>query len=50
MVALEKKIQEALKEILIEEIWKHLKTKNNLTYAGIAVINPKIFKGFKEDY
>ena len=31
-------------------IVKNLKTKNNLTYAGIAVINPKIFKGFKEDY
>ena len=29
MVALEKKIQEAFKKILIEEIWKHLKTKNN---------------------
>ena len=26
------------------------KTKNNLTYAGIAVINPKIFKGLEEDY
>ena len=26
------------------------KTKNNLTYAGIAVINPKIFIGLKEDY
>ena len=31
-------------------IVKNLKTKNNLTYAGIAVINPKIFKDFKEDY
>ena len=31
-------------------IVKNSKTKNNLTYAGIAVINPKIFKGFKEDY
>ena len=31
-------------------IVKNLKTKNNLTYAGISVINPKIFKGFKEDY
>ena len=31
-------------------IVKNSKTKNNLTYAGIAVINPKIFKGLKEDY
>ena len=31
-------------------IVKNLKTKNNLTYAGIAVINPKIFKDLKEDY
>ena len=29
MVALEKKIQEAFKEFLIEEIWKHLITNNN---------------------
>ena len=26
-------------------IVKNSKTKNNLTYAGIAVINPKIFEG-----
>jgi MurNAc alpha-1-phosphate uridylyltransferase len=31
-------------------IVKNSKTKNNLTYAGIAVINPKIFKDLKEDY
>ena len=31
-------------------IVKNSKTKNNLTYAGIAAINPKIFKGLKEDY
>lgn len=31
-------------------IVRNSKTKNNLTYAGIAVINPKIFKGLKEDY
>ena len=31
-------------------IVKNSKTKNNLTYAGIAVINPKIFKGLEEDY
>jgi len=31
-------------------IVKNSKTKNNLTYAGIALINPKIFKDLKEDY
>ena len=31
-------------------IVKNTKTKNNLTYAGIAVINPKIFNNLKEDY
>ena len=31
-------------------IVKNSKTKNNLTYAGIALINPKIFKGLKEGY
>ena len=31
-------------------IVKNSKTKNNLTYAGIAVINPKIFNDLKEDY
>ena len=31
-------------------IVKNSKTKNNLTYAGIALIHPKIFKGLKEDY
>ena len=31
-------------------IVKNSKTKNNLTYAGIAVINPKIFIGLREDY
>ena len=29
MVALEKRIQKAFKEILIKETWKHLKTNNN---------------------
>ena len=29
MVNVEKRIQQAIKEILIEEIWKHLKTNNN---------------------
>ena len=29
MVTQEKKIQQAIKEILEEEIWKHLKTNNN---------------------
>ena len=43
----EKKSKDAYLEI---GIVKNLKTKNNLTYAGIAVINPKIFKGLKEDY
>ena len=43
----EKKLKDAYLEA---GIVKNLKTKNNLTYAGIAVINPKIFKGFKEDY
>mgnify|MGYP001292738622 CR=1 FL=1 len=31
-------------------IVKNSKTKNNLTYSGIAVINPKIFNGLREDY
>ncbi len=31
-------------------IVKNSKTKNNLTYTGIALINPKIFKDLKEDY
>ena len=31
-------------------IVKNSITKNNLTYAGIALINPKIFKDLKEDY
>ena len=31
-------------------IVKNSKTKNNLTYSGIAVIHPKIFKELKEDY
>lgn len=31
-------------------IVKNSKTKNNLTYAGIALIHPKIFKGLKEGY
>ncbi len=31
-------------------IVKNSKTRNNLTYAGIAVINPKIFRGLEEDY
>ena len=31
-------------------IVKNSKTKNNLTYAGIALIHPKIFKGLEEDY
>ena len=29
MVNVEKRIQQAIKEILIEETWKHLKTNNN---------------------
>ena len=55
------KLKKAAHLIFIEEkkskdayleagIVKNSKTKNNLTYAGIAVINPKIFKGLKEDY
>ena len=31
-------------------IVKNSKTKNNLTYSGIAVINPKILNELKEDY
>jgi MurNAc alpha-1-phosphate uridylyltransferase len=31
-------------------IVKNSKTKNNLTYAGIAVINPKIFNDLKANY
>ena len=31
-------------------IVKNLKIKNNLTYGGIAVINPKIFNEFREGY
>ncbi|MFL2731867.1 MAG: NDP-sugar synthase [Gammaproteobacteria bacterium] len=31
-------------------IVKNSKGKNNLTYAGISVINPKILNGLKEDY
>ena len=31
-------------------IVKNSKTKNNLTYSGIAVVHPKIFKDLKEDY
>ena len=29
MVTVETKVQQAIKEILIEETWKHLKTNNN---------------------
>ena len=31
-------------------IVKNSKTKNNLTYSGISIINPKIFNGLREDY
>ena len=43
----EKKSKDAYLE---SGIVKNSKTKNNLTYSGIAVIHPKIFKELKEDY
>ena len=43
----EKKSKDAYLE---DGIVKNFKTKNNLTYSGIAVINPKIFKDLEEDY
>ena len=43
--------EEKSKDAYLEAgIVKNSKTKNNLTYSGIAVINPKIFKGLKEGY
>ena len=46
MVKLEKRVQQAIKEILEEETWKHLKTNNNFNKVlSIASLIDKYEQG-----